>query len=418
MSKKINQDLDDSTTSYDANIKKQRCCAIAYTFYERDWRVRRYCEALAQNGFDVDMIALRSKDQEKFEILNGVRVFRIQERSFRKDSLISYLLDYMRFFIKGAIVLTYNHLKGFYKLIHVHNMPDFLVFMAIIPKIFGAKVVLDIHDILPEYYAQKFDTDIKSTPIQILLLMEKVSAKFSDFVITANDIWKDRVVERDGVKPDKIMAILNYPSLKYHQNDPVPEHGSDHEFRLVYPGTISWIHGIDILIEGVGFAKDQIPGIKLDIFCLEERVSVLEEHREKIREIGLENNIRFKKAMTPDKLAPILATYDAGVVPKRGGIFADEAFSSKIFDFMAAGLPVIASRTRIDEYYFDDSMILFFTPEDSRDLGSKIVKLHRDDKARERYKENYRQYLKENNWEVQKLTYLDLIIRLAGSRAE
>ena len=41
-------------------------------------------------------------------------------------------------------------------MIHVHSVPDFLVFAALVPKLLGARIILDIHDILPEFYASKF----------------------------------------------------------------------------------------------------------------------------------------------------------------------------------------------------------------------------------------------------------------------
>ena len=57
-----------------------RACMLAYTFYETDGRVMRYAEALAEAGAEVDVIALRKPSQPVEEMLNGVRVLRIQER--------------------------------------------------------------------------------------------------------------------------------------------------------------------------------------------------------------------------------------------------------------------------------------------------------------------------------------------------
>ena len=55
-----------------------------------------------------------------------------------------------------------RHLREKYDLIHVHSVPDFLVFTAWLPKLTGTPVILDIHDILPEFYASKFGLDPSS----------------------------------------------------------------------------------------------------------------------------------------------------------------------------------------------------------------------------------------------------------------
>ena len=51
--------------------------------------------------------------------------------------------------------MTRLHLKHAYDVIHVHNMPDFLVFSALFPKLLGAKVILEVQDVSPELMAAK-----------------------------------------------------------------------------------------------------------------------------------------------------------------------------------------------------------------------------------------------------------------------
>jgi len=122
----------------------------------------RYAEALAQRGDQVDAIALRRKGDKKKEILNGVTVYRIQERELNETGKLDYLLRLLRFLFASAWLLTKNHLSKRYALIHVHSVPDFEVFSALIPKILGAKVILDVHDIVPEFFASKFSKGEKT----------------------------------------------------------------------------------------------------------------------------------------------------------------------------------------------------------------------------------------------------------------
>ena len=65
-------------------------------------------------------------------------------------------------------------------------MPDLLVFTAVIPKIFGAKIILDIHDTMPELYKTKFRSILANIAFFILLIEEKFSAWFADQVIAVH----------------------------------------------------------------------------------------------------------------------------------------------------------------------------------------------------------------------------------------
>ena len=106
---------------------------LAYTFYETDGRVSRYAEALAQRGDHVDLIALRKDGQSSNEILDGVHLFRIQERIIDEKGKFDYLLRLLKFFIKSAVLITRKNCEKRYDVIHVHSMPDFEVFVALLP---------------------------------------------------------------------------------------------------------------------------------------------------------------------------------------------------------------------------------------------------------------------------------------------
>ncbi len=135
---------------------EKRICMISYSFYENDNRVMRYAEALAKRGDHIDVIALRKEGQPKQETWKGVRVYRIQHRSRDEKGKFTYLFRILKFLFRSMFFLTWKHLHRRYHLVHVHSVPDFEVFAACLAKLLGAKVILDIHDILPEFYTSKF----------------------------------------------------------------------------------------------------------------------------------------------------------------------------------------------------------------------------------------------------------------------
>ena len=84
---------------------------VAYTGYESDDRVRRYAETLVKRGYRVDAVALRQEDQSPRDIINGVRVFRIQRRVRNEKSKFAYLMKLILFFLRSALFLTKEHIK-------------------------------------------------------------------------------------------------------------------------------------------------------------------------------------------------------------------------------------------------------------------------------------------------------------------
>src|SRR5271165_6190714 len=145
-----------------AKLKVMRACMLGYTFYETDNRVRRYAEALVRRGDEVDAIVLGREGQVVNEIVKGVHVRRIQRRVRDERRPISYLMKILMFFLRSAWALTTGHLNERYDVIHVHSVPDFEVFATLVPRLMGARVILDIHDIVPEFYASKFKVNERS----------------------------------------------------------------------------------------------------------------------------------------------------------------------------------------------------------------------------------------------------------------
>src|SRR5260370_28942663 len=129
-----------------------RVCMLAYSFYEIDTRIMQYATALAERGDTVDVFALGGEGGLVFEVLNGVNVYRIQCRKMNEGGWFDYLFRTLRFLFISTFVLAKRHISKPYQVIHIHSVPDFLVFAAVVPKISRARLILAIHDILPEFY--------------------------------------------------------------------------------------------------------------------------------------------------------------------------------------------------------------------------------------------------------------------------
>lgn len=392
--------------------RKKRICMLSYSFYENDNRVMRYAEALSKRGDEVEVVALRKDGGAATEAIRGVDVYKIQKRSPNEKSKLSFLYKLSLFLIRSAYFISKRHLKKPYDLIHVHSVPDFEVFATLIPKLRGAKTILDIHDIVPEFYASKFNKKPDSFLFRMLLKVEKASTTFADHVIISNHIWENKLLDR-SVDQDKCHVILNYPdpSLFFRR----PKTRNDGKFVMLYPGTLGWHQGLDIAVNAFAKIKDRAPQAELHIYG---RGPEKDNLQKLISKLHLDGRVLIRDSEPIDKIADLMANADLGIVPKRNDPFGGEAFSTKIFEFMHLGVPLIVSRTKIDNYYFDDSLVKFFQPEDADDLAESMLQMISDVRMRNRLVQNSLLFIESYNWDRRKGEYLNLVDRLVGALEE
>jgi glycosyltransferase involved in cell wall biosynthesis len=297
-----------------------------------------------------------------------------------------------------------RHLRRKYDFIHVHSVPDFLVFAAWLPRLLGTPVVLDIHDILPEFYNSKFGSHPNSMAFRFLQGVEKISGNFASHVIVANHIWQERLLSR-SIEQGKCTVVLNSPDRSIFTKavgKPAPRD----RFSMLYPGSINWHQGLDLAIRAFGRIRNQVPHVDFHIYGegpLKQDLVALAE------KLNLKNRVLFHKPIPLREMAKVIQTADLGVVPKRSDNFGNEAFSTKIMEFMAAGVPVIVSDTLIDKYYFNSSVVCFFEAGNEKDLARHMLELIHNSERRRTQSEEATRFIKQNDWTARRHEYLDLV---------
>ena len=390
-------------------VRPLNVCMIGYTLYESDGRVIRYAETLAKRGDRVDFVAVSKGDGTPAEeVLNGVHLFRVQTRSFREKSQPSYLYAILSFFFRTMWFLMWRRRKVRYDLVHVNSVPDFLVFSAWFPKVRGAKIILDIHDLLPELYASKFKLSNKTLLFRLLLGVERASAAFADYVIAANDIWRGKLVGRTpSITEENCTAILNFPDREVFF--PQGRTRNDGKFIMIFPGSLNWHQGVDIAIRALARIKDVVPNAEFYVYGDGPAVSALIELAQSM---GVGDRVVIQGSRDLGEMAGIMENADLGIVPKRNDSFGDEAFSTKSLEFMLMGLPVIMSETKIDRYYFNDSLVKFFRPGDDAALAEAMLTMIRNPELRKRLAKNALEFAKNYDWESNQDKYLNIVNRL------
>ncbi len=383
---------------------------ITYSFYETDTRVMQYANALRGRGDTVDIFALGREGSARFEVIDGTNVYRLQTRKINEKTRLSYLIRILKFLFTCSFVVAKQHLSKRYDVIHVHSVPDFLVFSAIVPKMFAARVILDIHDILPEFYASKFNLSKESWLFKLLLLTEKASIRFSDHVIIANDLWLSRLLFRSA-KPGKCSVFINYPDERFFFLR--SNRTSTDKFVIMYPGTLNKHQGVELAVRAFAQVAEKMPGAEFQIYGEGPEKPALIRLA---RELGLNGKLAFHDFLSVSEISSLMADANLAVVPKRASSeFGNEAASTKIMEFMSLGVPVIVSRTKIDSFYHDATRVRFFESENVAELAEAMLVLWQDPALRQKLVAGGTKYVDLNSWKNKKLEYFYLVDTLCSA---
>ena len=393
-----------------------RIAVVAYTNYLTDPRVRREAEALADRGDAVEIFCLCHPERPRREIVRGVTITRLPLLRYRGNGQLSYIFSYIWFTILVAWHLSVRCIGRKYDLIHVHNMPDFVVFSALFPKLTGTKVILDIHDLMLETYMSRFEGKGEGWRGRIyrwlLIGEERLCTTFADYIITVHEPYKQLLINR-GLSAHKISVIMNVPddyifSNKHKQNQRVMS--KDKRFLLIHHGTIVHRHGVDIALRAVARLRGRIPGLKFNIIG---EGDFLPEIKELIQHLDIQDIVDITDSFVPvDELPPLLVEADLAVVPNRLTSSTQYILPLKLMEYIQLEIPTVVSRTPMVERYFDNTMVRFFEPEDAEGLARAIMELYESPEQRAALTQNARRFTLAHNWRNEKQILYAVVNRL------
>lgn len=394
------------------HLRGKRAAVILYSIYLIDPRVRRAAEALQEEGMEVDVLCItENRDEPAHEKACGVDIFRVP-MTFERGSKLIYIWQYARFFAASFWFLTKRGFRKKYDLVHVHNMPDVLVFSAIVAKLRGAKLVLDLHDPMPELMMNIYGLQSSSWPVRLLRFLEKCSIAFSDRAFTPNVTFKNLFVSR-SCRSGKMEIIMNSPLE--HVFDPsltVSREPRGTQFRIMHHGSILHRHGVDVLVEAVARLRTKISGIRLDIYGL--HTPFADSVMELVSKLELQDVVHYHGPKSQAEIVQAIQNTDLGVVPNRRSAFTELNFPTRIFEYLAMGRPVVVPATLGIKDYFGADQILMFEPGDVDDLAAKILWAWQNPAIVGELVERGVEIYRANLWSGEKSRFLKTINELIG----
>ena len=377
-----------------------RVAMVAYTHYESDPRVRREAEALAERGDDVRVWCLRADGAAADEVLDGVRVSRIAIPRYRGGKAVAYVGSYLRFFAVVAAHLVKAHASAAIDVVHVHTMPDFMVFTALLPRLAGAKVLLDMHDLMPDLYAVKFGLSKDGLAVSTLRRVQQTATAFADGVLCVHQPQYELLL-RDGVPVYKLGIVMNAADPKlFPARKKQPRVTADSPVRVVYHGTVLHRYGVDLAVKALAEARKTDPRLHLSVLGDGD---FLPEVKAIAHELGLgDDAIHFSNARLPlSEVAERIRDAHIGIIPNRDAQ-EDSVLPTKLLEYVAVGIPSVATGTRCIQRYFDATQVAMVPVGDVSAMAAALVRLAGDTAERRSIANAAREWEGRYGWPVQK----------------
>lgn len=377
----------------------KRAAIVRLLYYPDDMLVRREAEALREMGFAVEVFCLRNQGERAHEVVDGIRVHRLPLRREKRGAARN-LYEYAAFFVLAAVSLTVAHLRQPFTVIQVNSMPDFLVFATLLPKLLGAKVTLQMYEPMPELWATRFRS---SLPGAILRAIAQWSVRYADAVITVTQALKDNLIAH-GAEANKITVVLNAPDMRlFGISSPAASANGNGAtagtFTLICHGAIEERYGHDTMLQAVALLREELPHLHL---MITGDGGYRDEFVAQVERLGLADRVHYLGYVPLAQLAEELRRADAGIVAQKASPYSHLVHTGKMYDFLAFGKPVIASRLNAVQAYFDEHSLGYFEPGNAEDLARVIRELASHPGKRRLLVENSQKLYVQYRWEQQK----------------
>jgi glycosyltransferase involved in cell wall biosynthesis len=371
-------------------------------------RGEREALTLVDEGYDVDVICLRWPDEPARETVGGVRVTRLPVQHVRGVGAGRFALEYVGFAARATFAALKLYRQSPIDVVYVHAPPDFLIVTALLPRLLGSGVVLDIHDLSPHMFDARFGNGrLGGTAQRALRLVERAACAIANRVITVHAPYRAELTA-DGVPEDKILIVMNAPgsSAIDAAKARARPNGAD-VFRVAYHGTITHWYGVDLLVRAISEVDGRIP--RLEALILGEG-DALEAAEELARGLGVADRIEFSGTYVSHAEAlQRVAGASCGVIPNRRSRLNRFALSSKLLDYVELGIPVVVARLETLAAHFSSDEVTFFEPDDPAALATALAWVaEHPDEAREKAERAQRR-AQDYAWSVSRARLLEAV---------
>ncbi len=367
-----------------------RILMMVENHFPQDTRVKNEAVLLTEAGYHVSVIALREKDQALTEVVNGIQVYRVPKLElFKKTSSanlsrtglsflklrssLGYFVEYCYFTAACLVVSTYIFGRYGFDVIHAHNPPDTLFFVALPFKLLGKKFVFDHHDLCPELYRSRYRTG-EGFFTRLLRMFEWCSLKLADVTIATNESYKQVQIRRAKKDPRTIFIVRNGPDqLRMSPAPPSPRLKAMSKCILCYVGSLNPQDGVDYLLRSLRYLLHDLK--RSDFHCvIMGSGDSLQDLRDLAGTLQLNGCVELTGFVSDEDLQANLAAADICVDPDPSSPLNDVSTWIKVMEYMAYAKPIVSFDLKETRFSAGEAA-MYVKPNGEAEFAQTIVQL-------------------------------------------
>ena len=361
-----------------------------------DRRVWQESCALRDAGYEVIVICPRMRGYNApEEKLEGIQIYRhwISEEA---GGFVGFFREYASA-LWGEWWLAWKAWRRHrFRIIHLCNPPDLLFVIAWPFKLFGVRIIYDIHDVWPEMFEAKFAR--RSFFYWVVRGAERLTHACANVVMATNESVKQIAIERGKKSPDRVFVVRTAPKISGLDRAPDPALKRNRRFLVGYVGVMGDADGVNYLIDAANHAVHRM-GRKDVQFLL---MGTGPEHEKLVAQrdrLGLKEFVDLPGRVSNDFLFTALRTIDLGVSCDPINSYNDHCTMNKVLEYMAFGKAQVMFDLKEGRASAGDAAA-YVAENSPTKLAEAIVRLLDDPATRETMGEKGGQRLRaELNWE-------------------
>jgi glycosyltransferase involved in cell wall biosynthesis len=382
-----------------------------------DRRVWLECQTLTAGGYGVAVVCPKGPGDPSFSVIDGVELYKYRPYAPGKQKA-SFVLEYIYSFLATLWLCIKAARRGRFSVVQSCNPPDiFWPIGLLFRAVHGSRFVFDHHDLCPETYEERFPQGPKSI-LLALRLLERMTVRVADHVISTNESFRSLVIRRDGVSPDKVTVVRTGPDpqrLKPVKPDATLRRGRPH--LAAYIGVMGPQDGVDIVLKAADVIVNRLgrDDIAFTLIgsgdCFDQLVNMRDE-------LGLEGVVEFTGRVPDQMVAAILSTADVGISPDPKNPLNDVSTMNKTMEYMAFGLPVVAFDLRETRVSAGKAAV-YATPNEVEDMVRLLIELvEHPERRRQMGAAGRTRIERELAWSHQAARYLEVYDQLVPAPSE
>lgn len=341
---------------------------VVHSAFPEDPRVRREAMVAASTGARVAVVALGDGAQRSVARYGPVAVVRLPG-SRRRGSVGRYVVEYLDFVLRARRLIARDPRFHGARVFHVHTLPDFLVAATTPARRRGARVILDLHEIFPEFTASRFRGVVGRLGQRAALRIERWSRERADVTVTVNRPIAALLHGRPARADERIVVVHNLADPAEFGERTAPNERSGSTLRFAYHGTLTALYGVDIAIRAVHAARARGLDVSFDIFGGGNQT---DELRGLITALGLDGSVWLRGVVRPDVLRERLPQYDGGLIATRLDVMTRFSLSTKLLEYVHFGVPLVIPRIPTYLDYFPEPCAWYFDPNDAESAAASL----------------------------------------------